>query len=140
MFLGYVMLQLFCGYNLWYCLCNAISIIKVLYFYTSTFRSMWAVLNMTVFCKVLLLLSSLLFKCDLFSSLFSMFSFALYYCVFFLCSCAVSVIGFTCCASTSIINYYYYYYYCPSKLYHLATLTVLLWEYSSPYIQKIACS
>ena len=48
-FLGYIVLQLFCSYNLCYMYCS-LPLKCVLYFYISTFCSMCAVSNMAVFC------------------------------------------------------------------------------------------
>ena len=53
MFLGYIVLQLFCIYSL--CYINVILPVKyVVYFYINTFRSMCAVPNMAVFCGYLI--------------------------------------------------------------------------------------
>ena len=55
MFLGYVMLQLFCIYNLCYTTRNVISPVKyVVYFYISTFRGMCAVPNTSPSCSSLI--------------------------------------------------------------------------------------
>ena len=50
MSLGNTVLQLFCCYYSW-CLISLVSVLNLLYFYISTFRSMCAVPNMAVFCS-----------------------------------------------------------------------------------------
>ena len=51
--LGNTVLQLFCCYYSWCLYVSSVSVLNLLYFYISTFRSMCAVPNMAVFCSSL---------------------------------------------------------------------------------------
>jgi len=52
MSLGNTVLQLFCSNYSW-CLISLVSVLNLLYFYISAFRSMHAVPNMALFCSSL---------------------------------------------------------------------------------------
>ena len=74
-------------------LISLVSVLNLLYFYTSTFRSMCAVPNMAVFCLLLLLLLLLLlFEC----------------CVFFV---RLKLSSYNNNNNNTYYYYYYYYYY-----------------------------